>query len=230
MYWEEEGHIVVPRGRKRDAACQCVANMAFSVGCHHDYWQAREVGYQGPENKECIKSNYRLNWSLPAVNIWAKSRCPGKGRPEKHASKSNGSRQQCRAGKRKQCWVQEQEAREWSPVTWSFSWAKYRVEGDEKGSEEGESHPVDWRPGNLPKKFAHYCEQVDIIIVTKGMGRKRNGQKRFPRGHENLEVVFSTAAIHGHSAWKQRKSLARPRHLRESLLGWTVKTGWKNCL
>lgn len=55
--------------------------------------------------------------------------------------------------------------------------------------------------------------QVGIIIVTKEMGRKR---ARFPGGHENLEVAVFSTAMHGHSAWKQGKSLTRPRHLREA--------------
>lgn len=64
----------------------------------------------------------------------------------------------------------------------------------------------------------HRVHSIRWVQVGNYNSHKRNGQKEgtLPRGHENLEVAVFSTAIHGHSAWMQRKSLARPRHLRET--------------
>lgn len=140
-------------------------NMEFSVCCYHDYWQASEVGYQGPERTKNVLSliidsiEVFLQWTFE-LSLQVQVKGDRRNTPAKPTAVGNS------AGLGEKTVLSAvEEAREWSPVTWSFSRARKEAK---KGVLSGWLKA--WKP---TKKFAHYCEQVDIIIVTKGMGRKR---------------------------------------------------------
>lgn len=148
----EEVHIV-PRGRKQDTACQCVASMDFSECCHNNYRQAR-VRYQGPERTKSVLS--LIIDSTEVFLQWTIELSLEKGDRRNTAAKPTAAGNRAGLGEKTVLSAVEKAGSEvqWLGLSHVQS-AEWRVMKKKAKKGVSSNWLKAWKP---TKTFAHYCE------------------------------------------------------------------------